>query len=167
MVDVQTISIVVAAVGVLIAAINSVYSSREANKQRQMQLLNEIYNNVLSREFRRDYEFIVRSKKIKWDNLDDWEIKYNIDSNPEVHLALMNVWTVLAYVCEVVNKGLVDLDLFDDIVRYLIIRFWEQYRSIILESRLRSDPMLAYDIELVYNRIIKKRQRLIAQPQIN
>lgn len=38
MVDVQTISIVVAAVGVFIAAINSVYSSREATRQRQTEI---------------------------------------------------------------------------------------------------------------------------------
>jgi uncharacterized membrane protein len=35
MTDVQTISIVVAAVGVFIAAINSIYSSRRAEEQRQ------------------------------------------------------------------------------------------------------------------------------------
>jgi hypothetical protein len=38
MVDVQTISIVVAAAGVFIAAINSIYTSRRADEQRQLTL---------------------------------------------------------------------------------------------------------------------------------
>jgi len=38
MVDVQTISIVVAAAGLFIAAINSIYSSRRAEEQRQLTL---------------------------------------------------------------------------------------------------------------------------------
>jgi hypothetical protein len=36
--DIQTISIVVAAAGVFIAAINSVYSSREARQQRRIEI---------------------------------------------------------------------------------------------------------------------------------
>lgn len=36
--DIQTISIVIAAVGVFIAAMNSVYSSREAWQQRQTEI---------------------------------------------------------------------------------------------------------------------------------
>jgi type II secretory pathway pseudopilin PulG len=50
--DIQTISIVIAAAGVFIAAINSVYSSREARQQRQTEIETrqaELFMNVYNR----------------------------------------------------------------------------------------------------------------------
>ena len=59
MASIETGTVVIAAVGVLIAVVNQIYTNREAAKQRQMQLFNEIYNNILDREFRQDYESIM------------------------------------------------------------------------------------------------------------
>jgi hypothetical protein len=42
--DVQTISIALAGVGIFIAAINSIISSRKADQQRQMELFTKIFN---------------------------------------------------------------------------------------------------------------------------
>ncbi len=40
-IDIQTVSVVVAAIGVLIAAVNQIYTSRQANQQRAIDLKNQ------------------------------------------------------------------------------------------------------------------------------
>jgi hypothetical protein len=69
----------------------------------------------------------------------------------------MNVWAVLGYICEAINKGMINMELFDDIIQYPIVGFWEKHRSLMYEFRTHYNlPLLSRDIEQVYDRIIKK-----------
>jgi hypothetical protein len=52
--DVQTISVAIAAIGLFIAAINQIYSNRQANQQRQAELFMQMYDRWSSKDFRRD-----------------------------------------------------------------------------------------------------------------
>ena len=54
--DVQTVSIVIAAVSVVIGVINSIMSNKKAEEQRQMQLFTQLYDYFVDKEFSRDYK---------------------------------------------------------------------------------------------------------------
>ena len=49
--DIQTISIALAGIGIFLAAINFIVSSRQANQQRQMELLMQLYDRYSQPEF--------------------------------------------------------------------------------------------------------------------
>lgn len=49
--DIPTVSIVIAAVSVVIGVINSIMSNRKAEEQRQMQLFTQLYDYFVDKEF--------------------------------------------------------------------------------------------------------------------
>ena len=138
MTDVQTISIVVAAVGVLIAAVNSIISSRRAEEQRQLsletqqlaletrqaQLFAQVYNRWSQRNTVKAYG-VVRYKH-KWTDLKDWLSKYGADVDPEAYADAMTLNAFFEGLGVLVKKGLIDIELVEDLFSQRIIWYWEE-----------------------------------------
>ena len=59
--DVQTISVVIAGISVVIAVVNSIVASRRGEKQRLMQLFTNIYSHFLGRDFAKDWDSVMAS----------------------------------------------------------------------------------------------------------
>ena len=62
--DVQTITVVIAGISVVIGVINSIISSRRADQQRQMQLFTQIYSHFLDQDFARNWDNAMLVSKI-------------------------------------------------------------------------------------------------------
>ena len=74
MLDIQTLTIVITGIGVLIAAVNQIYTSRQANQQRQTEIdtrqaepFMNVYNRWNTLEFMKAYQFV---------NQHDWNLTY-------------------------------------------------------------------------------------------
>ena len=177
MVDVQTISIVVAAAGVFIAAINSIYSSRRAEKNdrqmletRQAELFSTIYNRWTARDFSEtyvNYRYHYDIKDHIWN--EDQTIKHPSMFPLEVHTD----WQMLAAYFEgigvLVQEGLLSVDLVEKLFSGRIIAIWEK---IFPEGRIDEarntikDPTMHDHFEYLYHEM-KQRQRLTTRPQTN
>ncbi len=111
MVDVQTISVAVAATSVVAFVANSFLTSRREEKRnqlnletRQAQLLMQIYEQVNNREYQRDWgETVFYWKYSGWDEY--WE-KYG--SKIDEYLKLLHVLNTLNGVGTVLDNKLVD-----------------------------------------------------------
>jgi anti-sigma regulatory factor (Ser/Thr protein kinase) len=67
--DIQTISITLAGVGVFIAALNSIISSRHAHKQRQTEIETrqaELFSNIYNRWNSQDIQTAYGSMRHLW-----------------------------------------------------------------------------------------------------
>lgn len=152
--DIQAASIVLAMIGVFIAAINSVLSSRKADQQRQMELFTRLYDDIVTEQFAENFLKVMMNE---FRDFDDWVEKH---SSPEVPISakLGSVHRLIVYLCVNINKGLIDIDLVDDLIAHPVVQYWEKVEAFTKEARKRSqDYTLGYDIEVAY-KILKKRK---------
>lgn len=175
--DVQTISITLAGIGVFIAAINSIYSSREARQQRrveidtrQAELLSVMYNRWSSTEMRTLLTKMQR--RWSWENADDFETKYGgPDSDFEAWTAIISLGTFFEGIGVLVDRGLVDFFLVDSLIRNSLMSYWEKCGPLWLELRERSKARYASgryklkpnphldSLERLYNKMLMQDQR--------
>ena len=172
MVDVQTISIVVAAAGVFIAAINSIYSSRRSAKNdeltletRQAQLFMQIYNRWNSFDLANAYGHIryqllpeINDYRDYLENFDPRE-----GGNLRAFSQLLLIYTYFEGLGMLVKKGLLDIelvsDLFDERIRWL----GEEMMQYITAIRKRYNDPTRYDsIEYLYAALKQYEQRSTA-----
>ena len=57
--DIQTITVVIAGISVVIGVINSIRSNRRADEQRQVQLLSQIYGRLQEPDFLTEFFEII------------------------------------------------------------------------------------------------------------
>jgi hypothetical protein len=175
MADVQTISIVVAAIGVLIAAINSIISSRRAEEQRQhtletqqhaletrqAQLFMQIYNRWNSKEMTTAYEklrFVY--KKEEWDamleNMLNGKNRFDLD---QVSTRQMFA-TFFEGLGMLVKRGLIDVEMVEDLLSNRVIWYWETHVQPYADNvreRL-NDPTMYDSLEHLYS-MLKQREQ--------
>jgi hypothetical protein len=178
--DVQTISVVIAAASVVIGVINSILSSRRAEKNdqqmletRQAELFANIYNRWTARDFSRTYvnyryHYDIREHSIN----EDGSLKHPSTYPLDIHTD----WQMLAAYFEgigvLVQEGLLGVDLVEKLFSGRIIAIWERLfpegavdQDQIQEAReLIKDPGMHDHFEYLYHEM-KHRQRLTARPQ--
>jgi hypothetical protein len=169
--DVQTISIVIAASGLFVAAVNQILSRRRAEKTeqltletRQAQLFMQVYNRWNTPDIQRAYGSFRFLYMPDVKDYEDYLQKYSIrngDSNnlePWVQGNLLS--TYFEGLGVLVKKGLIDVDLVEDLFSRRIEWFWETFSPLIPLARNRqNDPKLYDSIEYLYNEIKKRQQQ--------
>jgi hypothetical protein len=150
MFDVQTISIVIAAMSVVIGVINSMLASRRAEQQRQMQLFMGIYGRFHAEDFRRSALEILSMERMGYDEaMKDREL--------QIHGSKL-----LSYfegVGVLVSRNLIDIDLVEDLMGNHIVQLWEIMKPGVQEMRKRVHPKEANAVESLYNAIKNYRQQ--------
>ena len=157
--EIQTAYYMVAATGVLIAAVYYVLNMRVTLQTRQAQLFMPIYSTYHSDEYMKAYSEIMRWK---WENYDDYINKYGPESNPEAYIMYRKVFGFFEGVGVLVRRRLIDPSLVDDLMSGAIVQYWERFESILLERRRRLNwPQVGEQIEYLYNEVkpIAERQR--------
>ena len=165
MTSIETISIVIAAVSVVIGVINSILSNRKAEEQRQMQIFTQLYDYFVDKEFSQDYKEWYDI--FEWTDYDDYMQRYGIanPSNLEDAAKHERLRRVLAYFSVAVNRGLLDVELVDDLVAAPLMRWWEKMKPMYLEGQ-KQYPTFGDDMEAAYNLLTKRlRQQELALSQ--
>lgn len=172
MVSVETVSIIVAAAGVFLAAINQILSNRRAEEQRQTQLLMQIYSQWNTKSFQQQYGR-VRYYYANPDLLgsyQDWEKLMGLEPNQPFWTTLddknLDAYSDVNSMSEffegigvLVKRKLIDIDVVEDLLANRIIWWWEFFRPISKGARIIvDDPKLHDHVEYLYN-IMKQRQQ--------
>ena len=144
LVEIQAAYYMVAATGVLVAAVYYIQNLRVAERNKKIQLSMSIADRLGSKEFRRDYFTLW---KLDWKDTDDFMKKYDSSVNTEdarEHWALRwSVWNTYDNLGYLLREGLVN----DDIVFnssgndsiFIWARYWpmiDYYRRSQLGQRL-------------------------------
>lgn len=170
--DIQSITVVIAGISVIVGVINSILSSRRAEEQRQLsletqqltletrqaQLFAQVYNRWSQRDTVKAYG-VVRYKH-KWTDLKDWLSKYGADVDPEAYADAMTLNSFFEGLGVLVKKGLIDIELVEDLFSQRIIWYWEEMhlKSIHDVREFTNDPTQYDSIEYLYN-VMKQRQQ--------
>ena len=159
MVDIQAISVIIAAASVALAALNSILASRrtERNEQltletRQASLFMQLFSISDIREFIEDFGKIAYQFEYK--NLEDWEEKYG----PLVDLSKYSSWARVGRFFDgvgiLVRKNLIDANLVTELLREIVINSWESMRIWVYEIReLMNTPEVWENFEYLYNEV--------------
>jgi hypothetical protein len=178
LVDVQTVTVVIAGISVIIGVINSILSSRQAAKNdqrmletRQAQLFAQLHEWWRSRDAMRAYgnvRFVYREGlDVESDTYwDDWMKRVNVLTNLEGFIDCMSLWFFFEGVGVLVKKGLIDVELVEDLFSKRIIWFWENQmglrrgniRHVDYLRQVMNDPTQYDSWEYLYN-LMKQREK--------
>jgi len=151
MVDISTVSIVVASAGVLVAAIYYVLQIRHQNRMRQTDLVMKLYVQFSSLEFQKLWEEILKREA---KDLDDYRHKYGTAELWSVGLFFEGIGILL-------KRKLIDIELVDDMFTTPIKWTWLKIKDIVLEARkVRNQPEIVEWFEYLYNEMKKREQKL-------
>jgi hypothetical protein len=150
----------VAATGVLVAAIYYVWNIKATLQTRQAQLFMPIYSTYNSDEIMRAYSTIMSWKFV---DIDDYLSKYGPEVNLDADIMQRKFNGYLEGVGVLVKRGLIDSSFVDDLMSARVINYWEKYGGLMREYRVRTElPQASEHVEYLYNRIkpIAERQRV-------
>jgi len=151
MVDLQTISIVVASASVTIAAVYYMWQVRHQSRMRQMDFIMRMPSSLIRREV---FETLATVMKTEFKNFDDFEEKCGIEARQ------VSGW------CEdlglLVKRKVVDISLVAE--RYNVNTAYEKLRPWIQESRKRNNNPKLYEwFEYLSNEEKKYYQQLASK----
>jgi len=150
MVDIPSVSIVIASAGVLVAATYYVLQIRHQNKMRQTDLVMKLYSQFNSLEFQKMWQEVL-NRKAK--DLDDYRNKYGLDGVTAVGLFFEGIGILL-------RRKLIDIELVDDMFTTPIKWTWEKMKDMTLEWRkVRNQPEILEWFEYLYNEMQKREQQ--------
>jgi len=132
MVDLTLVKDVVTIVGVIAGLTYYIMSVRNQNRTRQAQLFMQVYSKWTDNEFNENYNSIMNRE---WQDFDEWRQKYGRVNNPKENAIDKTVGQYFEGIGILVKKGLIDIELVDDMMSGLILGWWEKNKSRIIEVR--------------------------------
>jgi hypothetical protein len=152
MVDIQTVSIVVASAGVFAAAIYYILQLRHQRKIRQTDLVMRLYSTFDSMEFLEAWRKVYFADYKNYDDL----VK-KLEGKNEI---AMKVFRFYEQVGVLLKKGLIDTDLVDTLFGNNAVITFEKTKGLIInEMRDRVNPRAYENFEYLYNEMKKREQQ--------
>ena len=150
MLDIPSISAIVAAVGVLIGVVFTLMELRNLVKTRQTDLVIRLYSTMGSREFQEAWD---RFMKGEYKDLDDFDRKYSVEGY-EIGIFFEGIGVLL-------HRKLIDIGLVDDLFSSLVKMTWEKMKPLAEATRKKLNlPQMGEWFEYLYNEMQKREQRL-------
>ena len=157
MLDITSISIVIAAASVVVAVIFAILQLRDAMKQRRTQILVNLYSRFGSSEFA---EALERIRTCEYKDFNDYVKKYGVSD-------LYQVGSVFEGLGFLMHRKLVDKGLASLFTSSESLITWEKIKPMVEEARKQRSqrkvgdyvPMLVW-WEYFYNEVKKREQRL-------
>jgi len=159
MVDISTLSTVIAAASVVIGVILAVLELRNLVKTRQTDLVMRLYSTYGSNEFR---EALIRIMNLQFKDYEDYVKKYGPWFSEEpAHMAMAMVGMYFEGIGVLLNKKLIDIILTYDLFSTPIRLCWEKFKPVPEGLRKQyNDPTIFENFEYLYNEMKKREQKL-------
>jgi len=152
LVDIETLSIVIAAVTVVVGVIYSSLQLREQTRSRHTDLVMRLYDKFSSDEFQ-DAWYRVRTSDIK-------KLTNVLDQPKELFQSMNQVCLFFEGVGILLRRGITDVRMIDDLFGETVIRAWELMKTTVDGARQQlNDPEVYYCFEFLYDEM-KKREQL-------
>jgi hypothetical protein len=162
LIDIQTVTVVITGISIIIGVILSLNSRKQELETRQAQLFMQIYNRYNTKDFHKTYgatRFIY-----KWADEHDFLQRYHVLGGAENLDAFADYNSMNGFfegIGVLVKKGLIDVDIVYDLFANRIIWYWEEgFGPLATYWRNRiKDPNLYDSMEYLYNEMKKRQQQ--------
>jgi hypothetical protein len=139
--EIQAAYYMVAATGVLAAALYYIYNVRANQKTarttletRQTQLFMQLFAQYNNKDFMQDYARVAYD--VEYQSFEEWTKKYSSTADRETWASWARVGRFFDGVGILVRRGLIDVDLVIDELRELILFSWDKMRPWVYGVRL-------------------------------
>ena len=157
MVELDTLSIVLTGIGLIVAITYYALQIRNQTKTRQAQLFMQIYNRFNTREFVEQMNYL----RFKW-SLPELEDVSTFMTSAE-YQEDFNIVASTVYFFEgvgvLVSKGLIDVGLVDDLMSGPVTHIWERMLPLTDSMRGVLGPPAAEWYEFLYNKVKHIREK--------
>jgi hypothetical protein len=154
MLDIPSISAIVAVTGVVVGVVFAVLELRNITKTRQMELIMRLYSTFIAKEFQDAYETF-------------WSADFENYSEVVRKGHLIRLRTIGGFfegLGVLLCRKLVDIRLVDDLFRESIKVMWEKAKAPLCDARQRFNmPSYGRYFEYLYDELQKREQTLQAQ----
>ena len=165
MIDIQTVltylTLISIPVGVVyhIMTLNNTRKNQEltlksqqlATETRQTQLFMQIYNRWTDPSFNENYFNLIDRE---WEDFDDWMARYG--DQVKIRASNRAIDQYFEGIGVLVQRGLIDISLVDDMMSSLLISFWNKRKPLVYEARKRyNSPQIMEWTEYLYNKVIE------------
>ena len=135
---------------------NSQRNQKHQLETRQAQLFMNLYETWSTPEFRKRSNWV--NHVIEYEDSEDFHSKYGRTGDQDSFADWASVDAYYEGIGVLVRRGLIDIDLVDDLLHTSIIGTWEKMGPEFLESRAlgTGSPTLFSDFEFLYNEIMKR-----------
>jgi len=160
MLDIPSISAIVAAIGVIIGVILTVLELRHLRKQRETDLLVRLapWLNMSSSELQ---QAGVRIQNLEYTDYDDFVKKFGLlNSEKPEQTAILAVANYFEAIGILAKRKLVNTDLVFDFWGGDIPEMWEKIKPVIEGTRKKSSHSILVNAEYLYNEMKKREQKL-------
>jgi len=150
MVDVQTISIVIASAGVLVGVVYYILDIGHQNKVRQTDLIMRLYSVRDSKDFQESWKKVMSMDSKDYRNYEKW---YEWSDFIIVAAFFEGIGILL-------HKKLIDIEMADDLFSYSIKTIWEKIREVVEAVRKHHNaPQIWEWFEYLYTEMQKREQQ--------
>lgn len=151
MVDIQTVSVVVASASVVAGVIYYLFQIRLQTKVRQTDLVIRLYTTFASKEMRQTWETVRTREDL---DFEAYQEKYGLSDVDATGWFFEGVGVLL-------HRKLIDIAVVDDLFSSPIKISWEKLKPIALGERKQSGrPQIWEWWEYLYNEMQKREQKL-------
>jgi len=159
MVDLSSLSAVVAATSVVIGVIFAVLQLRNLVKTRQTDLVMRLYSAMRDEKWQKAWYTVWN---LEFKDYNDFVKKYGqvTSETSSVNIPFYRIGLFYEGIGVLLNKKLVDIELVDDLFHSPILYTWEKMKPIVEGFRKELHPRLYAEYEYLYNEIKKRTQKL-------
>lgn len=151
MLDIPSISAIVAALGVIFGVVFAVFQLRDLVRTRQTDLVMRLYSTFGSKDFQEAYRGLMFEVEFK--DYDDF-VKKGYKRLSEVGILFEGIGILL-------HRKLVDISLVDDLFSGVVKTTWERIKPVVEGGRKKYNwPQMYEWFEFLYNEMEKRKQQL-------
>jgi len=159
MVDFQSISMTLAALSFVVAAIYYAMNLREVSRNRRITLTTTLLQPFMTKEGNR---LLIDLFGIEWSSIEDYRRKYDHRVNPESYSERAAVWNRFNSIGMLYRQGLLDLNTLYAGTGGIVEVMWRKYKPVIEMYRATDMDEQAYEHwEYLADKMIKLRQPAI------
>ncbi len=153
----QSVSYIVGALGVCVAAFYYTLNLRETTKNRRITFTNSMMQQLLTEEgVRREMDCYT----MQWKDFNDFMQKYDSRVNPDNYSKRLSLWLMYDSIGHLYRSGLIDLDTVANVGQAFILWDWLKFKPIIEEYRKTElGPRSFSNWEYLSETILRLRER--------
>jgi hypothetical protein len=155
--QIQAAYYMVAATGVLVAALYYIVNLRETTKNRRITFTNSVMQQLQTEEgVRREYDCYV----MQWTDFEDFKRKYDSRVDPVSYSKRTSLWSTYNSLGYLYKSGLVDLDTIANVGGELVVWDWLKFKPVI-EGYRKGDlgPNAYNSFEYLAEAVIRVKER--------
>jgi len=156
-VDIQTVSIVIASAGVFAAAIYYILQLRHQSRMRQTDLVVRLYSAFSGKELQEAYFETVYG--FEFADYDDFMKKYRMPAKP-----ILPLWQICKFfdgIGVLLRRKLVNIGLVDELFHAEATIVWKKVKPLVEGRRKElNQPTFYQNFEYLYNEMKQREQKL-------